>query len=67
MSLEDEFRDRPEEVQWAGRYIMAKTRGRWEYVSRNRNIKAAVILAIDDGQGCANFLHLIHRDLRGIR
>lgn len=50
MSLEDEFRDRPEEVQWAGRYIMAKTRGRWEYVSRNRNIKAAVILAIDDGQ-----------------
>lgn len=50
MSFEDEFRDQPEEVQWAGRYIMAKTRGRWEYVSRNRNIKAAVILAIDDGQ-----------------
>lgn len=49
MSLEDEFRDQPEDVRWAGRYIVAKTRGRWEYVSRNRNIKAAVILAIDDG------------------
>jgi ADP-ribose pyrophosphatase len=49
MSLEEEFCDHAEEVQWAGRYIMAKTRGRWEYVSRNRNIKAAVILAIEDG------------------
>lgn len=49
MSLEEEFRDHAEQVQWAGRYIMAKTRGRWEYVSRNRNIKAAVILAIEDG------------------
>lgn len=49
MSLEDEFRDQPEDVRWAGRYIVAKTRGRWEYVSRNRNIKAAVILAVDDG------------------
>lgn len=49
MSLEDEYRDHPEEVRWAGRFIAAKTRGRWEYVSRTRNIKAAVILAIDDG------------------
>lgn len=49
MSLEEEFRGQAEEVQWAGRYIIAKTRGRWEYVSRNRNIKAAVILAIEDG------------------
>ncbi len=49
MSLEEEYRDHPETVQWQGRFIVAKTRGRWEYVSRNRNIKAAVILAIDDG------------------
>lgn len=49
MSLEEEYRDQPEQVRWEGRYIVAKTRGRWEYVSRNRNIKAAVILAIDDG------------------
>lgn len=49
MSLEEEYRDQPEQVRWEGRYIVAKTRGRWEYVSRNRNIKAAVILAIDAG------------------
>lgn len=49
VSLEDEFRDVPEEIRWEGRYIVAKTRGRWEYVSRARNIRAAVILAIDEG------------------
>lgn len=49
MSLEDEYRDNPEQVRWEGRFIAAKTRGRWEYVSRTRNIKAAVILAIEDG------------------
>lgn len=49
MSLEDEYRDQPEQLRWEGRFIAAKTRGRWEYVSRTRNIKAAVILAIDDG------------------
>lgn len=38
----------PEEIQWQGRFIAAKTRGRWEYVGRARGIKAAVILAIDD-------------------
>ena len=46
MSLEDEYRDDPEVTQWQGRFITAKTRGRWEYVSRARGIKAAVILAI---------------------
>ncbi|NLR72596.1 NUDIX hydrolase [Novosphingobium sp. ERN07] len=50
MSLEEEYRDHPEQVRWEGRFIIAKTRGRWEYVSRTRNIKAAVILAIEDGQ-----------------
>lgn len=49
MSLEEEFRDHPEQIHWQGRFIVTKTRGRWEYVSRNRNIKAAVILAIEDG------------------
>lgn len=34
---------------WEGRYIVAKRRGRWEYVSRTRNIGAVVILAIEDG------------------
>lgn len=47
MSLEDEYLQ-PEEVRWEGRFISARTRGRWEYVTRTRNIRAAVILAIDD-------------------
>ena len=38
-----------EEIVWQGRFITAKTRGKWEYVSRARGIKAAVILALDDG------------------
>ena len=33
---------------WQGRFITAKTRGQWEYVSRARGIKAAVILALED-------------------
>lgn len=47
-TLEDEYRDNPEETRWEGRFIVAKTRGRWEYVGRSRNIGAGVILAIDD-------------------
>ena len=38
-----------EEIVWQGKFITTKTRGKWEYVSRARGIKAAVILAIDDG------------------
>lgn len=34
---------------WEGRFITAKRQGRWEYVSRSRGIRAAVILAVDDG------------------
>ncbi|MEA3262918.1 MAG: NUDIX hydrolase [Pseudomonadota bacterium] len=45
MSQDD--RDLPEQVHWEGKYIVAKTRGRWEYVSRARGIRAAVIIAID--------------------
>lgn len=37
------------EVMWEGRFITAKREGKWEYVSRSRGIKAAVILGIDDG------------------
>lgn len=39
----------PEETVWQGRFITAKTRGKWEYVSRSRGISAAVILAVHDG------------------
>lgn len=48
MSLQEEFEGQSEQVHWEGRYIVAKTRGRWEYVSRTRNIRAAVILAVDE-------------------
>ncbi len=41
--------DEPEETVWEGRFIAAKRRGRWEYVSRTRGIHAAVILAVDEG------------------
>ena len=39
----------PEEVVWEGRFIVARKRGRWEYVSRARGIRAALIVAIDQG------------------
>lgn len=39
--------DAPERTEWAGRFIVAKTRGKWEYVARARGIRAAVILAVD--------------------
>jgi ADP-ribose pyrophosphatase len=40
--------DAPEEIIWAGKYIVTKRRGRWEYVGRARDIGAAVILAVED-------------------
>jgi ADP-ribose pyrophosphatase len=36
------------EIMWAGKYITAKKEGPWEYVSRSRGIRAAVIIAIDE-------------------
>ncbi|MCC6925304.1 NUDIX hydrolase [Novosphingobium sp.] len=38
----------PEEIRWAGKFITARTRGKWEYVTRARGIRAAVILAVDE-------------------
>lgn len=37
-----------EQIVWQGKFITAKVKGKWEYVSRSRGIKAAVILAIDE-------------------
>ena len=42
--------DAPETVEWSGEFVLAKRRGRWEYASRARGIRAAVILAIDAGE-----------------
>lgn len=44
----DKDADKPEEVRWQGRFITAKTRGRWEYVGRARGIRAAAIIALDE-------------------
>ena len=41
--------DEPEQIEWEGKYIAAKRRGKWEYVSRTRGVHAAVILAFDAG------------------
>lgn len=40
--------DAPVDTVWQGKFITAKKQGRWEYVSRARGIRAAVIVAIDD-------------------
>src|SRR5690606_36402205 len=40
----------PEETEWAGDFVHAKKRGRWEYASRARGIRAAVILPVDAGE-----------------
>lgn len=42
------MQDEPEEIIWQGKFITTKKRGRWEYVSRARGMRAAVILAIDE-------------------
>jgi ADP-ribose pyrophosphatase len=36
-----------EKIVWQGKFVTAKVRGKWEYVSRSRGIRAAAILAID--------------------
>jgi ADP-ribose pyrophosphatase len=40
----------PEEVEWAGKFVVAMRRGRWEYAGRTRGIHAVVILALDAGE-----------------
>ncbi|MDQ3139214.1 MAG: NUDIX hydrolase, partial [Pseudomonadota bacterium] len=36
-------------VAWEGKYIKVTQDGTWEYVSRTRDVTAAVILVIDEG------------------
>ena len=47
--MSDPDAEKPEEIVWQGKFITTKRRGRWEYVGRSRNIRAAVILAVEDG------------------
>ena len=39
--------DLPEQIVWQGKFIIAKVRGKWEYVGRARGIRAAAIIALD--------------------
>lgn len=39
--------DEAEQIVWQGKFVTAKVKGKWEYVSRARGIRAAVILAVD--------------------
>jgi ADP-ribose pyrophosphatase len=41
--------DAEEQIVWQGKFITTKVKGRWEYVSRARGIRAAVILALEAG------------------
>jgi len=40
----------PPEVKWAGRFVRALARGKWEYASRANDISAVVILAEYEGK-----------------
>ena len=40
----------PAELMWEGKFIRAFRRGKWEYASRARDIRAVVILAEYDGK-----------------
>ena len=45
----DQARHEPVETVWQGEYLAMRRQGTWEYVGRARGIRAAVIVAIDDG------------------
>ena len=40
----------PPELMWAGKYVRALKRGKWEYASRANDIRAVVILAEHEGK-----------------
>jgi ADP-ribose pyrophosphatase len=42
--------DAPETIEWTGKFVEVRRRGRWEYAGRTRGIRAAVILAVDAGE-----------------
>ena len=40
----------PAETMWEGKFVRAMRRGKWEYASRARDIRAVVILAEHEGK-----------------
>jgi ADP-ribose pyrophosphatase len=49
MTLRQAQDDRTKSLVWEGKYIKVTRQGTWEYVSRTRDVTAAVILAVDEG------------------
>lgn len=41
--------DADEEIVWRGKFLTTCKRGRWEYVTRPRGVRAAVVVASEDG------------------
>ena len=50
-----------DEVMWQGRFITARKKGKWEYVSRARGIRAAVILAVDEDEDGDEYVILVEQ------
>lgn len=48
--MSDEIETGAPENVWEGKWITVKRRGKWEYVSRAKGIRAVVILAVEDGE-----------------
>ena len=42
--------DAPTEIMWAGKYVRALKKGRWEFVSRTNEVRAVVVLAEHEGK-----------------
>ncbi len=49
MSRDPDF-DLPPETMWAGRFVTAQRKGKWEYAGRVGGIRAVVILAEHEGE-----------------
>ncbi|MCL6729515.1 NUDIX hydrolase [Sphingomonas hankyongi] len=47
MSLDD---DAPAEVMWAGKFVRAIKKGKWEFASRTNDIRAVVVVAEFEGK-----------------
>jgi ADP-ribose pyrophosphatase len=53
--------DEADQVMWQGKFITARRKGKWEYVSRARGIRAAVILAIDEDEDGDEYVILVEQ------
>ena len=53
--------DEPDEVMWQGKFITARKKGKWEYVSRARGVRAAVILAIEEDEDGDEYVILVEQ------